>query len=71
MVSRRREGKIRRDARQRRDLVKRLLVVVGGAKTEKLYIDGLKRSERNPAVNVIIKDRAKSPAEIVAYAATL
>jgi hypothetical protein len=71
MGNRRREGRTTRWPTTSRRLVTRLLIVCGGRQTEKQYFDGLLGSERNAAVSVKIKPRAKSPTEVVRYAQAL
>jgi hypothetical protein len=68
MASRRREGRASRKATLKRRLSQRLLIVCGGRKTEKSYLDGLKRAERNPSISVVIKANPRSPSEVVRHA---
>lgn len=69
VVSRRREGSSRRSPRQARKLATRVLIVCGGACTEKQYFDELRRWAHNPAVKVKIRSEVGSPSQIVNYAA--
>jgi len=66
---RRREGSSRRSPRAARKLATRVLIVCGGACTEKQYFDELRRWVRNPAVKVKIKSEVGSPSQVVRYAA--
>ncbi|MDN3353126.1 RloB family protein [Actinomadura sp. DC4] len=68
MSGRRREGRTSRNPSPRRRLSRRVLIVCGGQKTEKQYLDGLKRAERNPSVSVAIKTNPRSPSEVVNHA---
>ena len=68
MGSRGREARRPRTAKSRRAFAARVLVVCGGLQTEKRYLDGLRRAERNPAVTVTVRTNPRSPSEVVNYA---
>lgn len=70
MSNRRREGSSRRTPDRRRRLATRVLIVCCG-RTEKLYLDELRRAERNPAVAVRVISDVGSPTQIVRYAAKM
>ncbi|WP_333756600.1 RloB family protein [Streptomyces sp. IBSBF 3352] len=57
--------KPRKVSTQVRDLKKRLLVVCGGARTEKDYFEALKDKYRNSAVTVKVKTDTRSPLHVV------
>ncbi|MFJ7996681.1 RloB family protein [Streptomyces sp. NPDC096310] len=57
----RRRGPVRRSSRT-------LLVVCGGKETERQYLQGLRDHLRNPAVAVVVRGKACSPTQLVAYA---
>ncbi|MEU8244514.1 RloB family protein [Actinoplanes missouriensis] len=63
----RRENADRR-GRSRRPARPRLLVVCGAARTEEQYLQGLRDSIPNRAVDIAILKRPKDPAEVVRYA---
>jgi hypothetical protein len=71
MGNQRREGRTSRRPATARRLSTRLLIVCGGLRTEKLYFDGLRRAEHNPAVTVVLKTHPKSPTEVVRHARTI
>ncbi|WP_316959620.1 RloB family protein [Streptomyces sp. TRM68367] len=45
-----------------------MLVVCGSKETERQYLQGLREHLRNPAVSVVVRGKACSPAQLVAYA---
>ncbi|TGN74757.1 RloB domain-containing protein [Streptomyces bauhiniae] len=59
----RRRGPVRRSART-------LLIVCGSKETERQYFQGLREQLRNPAVSVVVRGKACSPTQLVAYAKT-
>ncbi|WP_329065531.1 RloB family protein [Streptomyces sp. NBC_01429] len=57
----RRRGPVRRSART-------MLIVCGSKETERQYLQGLRDHLRNPAVSVVVRGKACSPTQLVAYA---
>jgi hypothetical protein len=47
---------------------KQILIVCGGTRTEPDYFEGLKRSRRNPAVQVKVVGKGIDPEQLVAHA---
>jgi hypothetical protein len=64
-------SKPRRVRAPRREIKKRLLVVCGGARTEKDYFEALKDKYRNSAVTVKVRTDTRSPLHVVQTAAEL
>ncbi|MFJ2608689.1 RloB family protein [Streptomyces sp. NPDC091279] len=62
-----REGSGRRPAPTRRS-ARTVLVVCGSKETERQYLQGLREHLRNPAVSVVVRGKACSPTQLVAYA---
>ena len=65
---------VRRDNTQRRRAGNRqprsrILVVCCGARTEKQYLDGMRRHFRSSPVAVVVKPEAGAPSQLVTYAA--
>jgi hypothetical protein len=65
---------VRRDNTQRRrpgnrQPRSRILVVCCGARTEKQYLDGMRRHFRSSPVAVVVKPEAGAPSQMVTYAA--
>ncbi|WP_267246606.1 RloB family protein [Streptomyces sp. PR69] len=64
-------SKPRRVGAPRRAIKRRLLVVCGGARTEKDYFEALKDKYRNSAVTVKVRTDTRSPLHVVETAAEL
>jgi hypothetical protein len=62
-----REGSGRRRAPTRRSS-RTLLIVCGSKQTERQYLQGLRDHVRNPAVSVVVRGKACSPTQLIAYA---
>jgi len=65
---------VRRDNTQRRrpgnrQPRSRILVVCCGVRTEKQYLDGMRRHFRSSPVAVVVKPEAGAPSQLVTYAA--
>ncbi|WHM37930.1 RloB family protein [Streptomyces sp. BPTC-684] len=57
----RRRGPVRQSSRT-------LLIVCGGKETERQYLQGLRDHLRNPAISLVVRGKACSPTQLVAYA---
>ncbi|MFJ5225612.1 RloB family protein [Streptomyces sp. NPDC088400] len=62
-----REGSVRRRGPVRRSS-RTMLIVCGSKETERQYLQGLRDHLRNPAVSVVVRGKACSPTQLVAYA---
>lgn len=63
----RRENQVKRQPPTRQSRA-RVLVVCGGVRTERDYFNGLRRRERNPAVQVKVIGKGLDPESLVRYA---
>jgi hypothetical protein len=63
----RRENQVRRRPPSRQPRT-RVLVVCGGVRTERDYMNGLKRRERNPAVQIKVVGKGLDPESLVRHA---